>query len=228
MRVDLTNQKFGRLTVKSLHSIRGKGESYWTCECECGRTVVVSRGNLKNGSTKSCGCLQKEAVKLALCKPIQYDLSGEYGIGFTANNNQKFYFDLDDYEKIAPYSWFMNDQGYIVAANGNHQLRMHKLVYPYKGIVDHRNRNKADNRKFNLRPATNQLNGINRGCNKTNKLGIKGVSKIRDRYYARISKDGTQISLGGYATIEEARDARIRAEIELYGEFAYVGGDSIE
>ena len=31
--------------------------TYWNCQCECGNTCVVSGQNLRNGSTKSCGCL---------------------------------------------------------------------------------------------------------------------------------------------------------------------------
>lgn len=52
---DLTNKKFGRLTV-----IEWLGNSKWKCKCECGNIVNVETSNLNNGNTKSCGCLQKE------------------------------------------------------------------------------------------------------------------------------------------------------------------------
>lgn len=35
-----------------------------------------------------------------------YDLSGKYGIGYTSNTNEPFYFDLEDYDKIKGYTWF--------------------------------------------------------------------------------------------------------------------------
>ena len=38
----------------------------------------------------------------------KYDLSGEYGIGWTSNTNQEFYFDLEDYDKIKDYCWIYN------------------------------------------------------------------------------------------------------------------------
>lgn len=229
MRIDLTGRRFGRLSVVSFDGIRGNGESYWKCVCDCGNTVSVGRGNLKLGITQSCGCLQKERTSQARKKRPIYDLSGAYGIGYTVNTGKAFFFDLDDYDLISPYSWFENDQGYIVAVNENGKhIRLHRLVTNIEAGIDHKNTKRFDNRKQNLRPATKQENGVNRGCNKNNSLGVKGVSKIKNRYYARICKDGKQIYLGGYPTLELAAKARRDAEIRLFGEFAYQGGDSIE
>lgn len=59
-------QKFGRLTVVSA-SYLPSGENhawYWNCKCDCGKMVYGIRPrNLKNGNTKSCGCLQDEIKK---------------------------------------------------------------------------------------------------------------------------------------------------------------------
>ena len=53
---DLKGKKFGKLMVeKYSHSENKKG--FWQCKCECGNTVIVKRGNLLNGYTKSCGCI---------------------------------------------------------------------------------------------------------------------------------------------------------------------------
>lgn len=57
--IDLTGQKFGRLTVIERAENRGK-QTYWLCKCECGNEVIVRGGSLKNGTTKSCGCLNSE------------------------------------------------------------------------------------------------------------------------------------------------------------------------
>lgn len=62
--IDLTGQKFGRLTVQ----FRGETDKrhkntnpsrFW-CLCDCGKTKLVLSSNLKRGITKSCGCLAKE------------------------------------------------------------------------------------------------------------------------------------------------------------------------
>ena len=57
--VDLTGQKFGRLTVISRAENKGK-ETCWKCQCDCGNEVIVQGNNLKNGHTVSCGCFRRE------------------------------------------------------------------------------------------------------------------------------------------------------------------------
>jgi len=62
MKLDLTGQKFGRLTA-----IKETGEKYfgnivWECKCECGNLTTISSLHLKSGNTQSCGCLKKEML----------------------------------------------------------------------------------------------------------------------------------------------------------------------
>lgn len=62
---DLTGMVFGRLTAirQDGYYINPKGKSHgakWMCECSCGNTTSVAAGSLKNGSTQSCGCLNRE------------------------------------------------------------------------------------------------------------------------------------------------------------------------
>lgn len=60
MKKDLTNQRFGRLTAKEVvRTIPGKG-SIWRCECDCGGEKEVPASYLRNGHTRSCGCLNAE------------------------------------------------------------------------------------------------------------------------------------------------------------------------
>lgn len=55
--IDLTGQRFGRLTV--VHKVPNKryGVPRWFCKCDCGGTTEADSGNLKNGYRASCGCL---------------------------------------------------------------------------------------------------------------------------------------------------------------------------
>lgn len=56
-RLDLSGQKFGRLTA--IKSADGKAhQAAWLCVCECGNERVVLTGNLRSGHTKSCGCIR--------------------------------------------------------------------------------------------------------------------------------------------------------------------------
>ena len=65
--IDLTGQKFGRLTVikRAKDKIRknGKHEVMWECLCDCGNTKIVSRDSLRSSAIRSCGCLRKENTK---------------------------------------------------------------------------------------------------------------------------------------------------------------------
>lgn len=54
---DITGMQFGRLTP-----VIYLGESKWHCICCCGMPKQVITASLRNGSTKSCGCLRREAA----------------------------------------------------------------------------------------------------------------------------------------------------------------------
>ena len=58
-RLDLIGEKFGRLTVASLHSAVA-GKVRWGCLCDCGRERIVSTTHLRSGHTVSCGCARAE------------------------------------------------------------------------------------------------------------------------------------------------------------------------
>lgn len=60
--IDLTGQKFGRLTVIERNGSDSDGHARWLCKCDCGNETTVTANQLKDGSTKSCGCYQKEMV----------------------------------------------------------------------------------------------------------------------------------------------------------------------
>ena len=61
--IDLTGQRFGRLVVKSRAENSKSGKARWNCVCDCGRETKVKGSLLKNGKTKSCGCLRKETTR---------------------------------------------------------------------------------------------------------------------------------------------------------------------
>lgn len=54
--IDITRQRFGRLVVLERQGKRH--DTVWLCQCDCGRTTLVTGGHLKTGVTKSCGCLR--------------------------------------------------------------------------------------------------------------------------------------------------------------------------
>ena len=54
--IDLTGQKFGRLTVLYRGVNLKPRVTRWVCQCDCGKIKTVTAGNLKAGTTVSCGC----------------------------------------------------------------------------------------------------------------------------------------------------------------------------
>lgn len=69
---DLVGQKFGRLTVVARTGLDPQLNVMWSCVCDCGGTTVTRTFSLRNGQTKSCGCLHRERVREALQK--RYEL----------------------------------------------------------------------------------------------------------------------------------------------------------
>lgn len=56
--VDLSNKKFGMLTVISYVYSKNR-HAYWLCKCECGKSKITNSSQLRSGKVKSCGCLIK-------------------------------------------------------------------------------------------------------------------------------------------------------------------------
>jgi hypothetical protein len=151
---------------------------------------------------------------------------------FTENGKGRltgcFVVDADDLDLISKYKWHTKNDKYISTnvkcpTKTWVTLKIHRLILgaPKSNLVDHRNRDRSDNRRSNLRVATRAQNARNRGFASNNKLKIKGVIKKRGRYYASISCDDIKYNLGDYEDIELAATAYNAAAKVLFGEFAY-------
>lgn len=70
--IDLTGQKFGRLTVinraENVVLPCGQQKTRWLCHCDCGNEIIVISDGLKRGHTRSCGCLNQETRIIANTK----------------------------------------------------------------------------------------------------------------------------------------------------------------
>lgn len=77
-KLDLTGRVYGRLTV--LEDVgRDKHEHViWSCLCECGNLTNVLSDSLIRGTTKSCGCFQKEEVTKRLHKNLTGQRFGKW------------------------------------------------------------------------------------------------------------------------------------------------------
>jgi hypothetical protein len=58
---DITGQRFGRLLVIEVDG-KYQRKFTWRCLCDCGQKITVTGTDLRNGNTRSCGCLQRDAI----------------------------------------------------------------------------------------------------------------------------------------------------------------------
>lgn len=61
-KLNLTGQKFGRLTVVGLSGVNA-GKTHWLCKCECGTVKEVRGAGLRQGKAQSCGCIHSEMLR---------------------------------------------------------------------------------------------------------------------------------------------------------------------
>lgn len=75
--IDLTNQKYGRLTVikkgNGRYTRGGQYKTTWVCKCECGTVKEFESARLRSGHTTSCGCLKQDKMS----KASRDDLTGQ-------------------------------------------------------------------------------------------------------------------------------------------------------
>lgn len=135
--------------------------------------------------------------------------------------------DAADLPKIVGRSWHLTPHGYArsdIRRNGRRvRLYMHRVILDTPATVDHANRNKLDNRRCNLRPATT----AQQATNSAPRNRYRGVSyfpwdKRQKRWVARIFSGDRRQHIGYYATAEEAARAYDAVAIELFGEFAFL------
>lgn len=221
---DLRNQRFGNLVahhiVQRPSHLKTSG-TYWYCNCDCGGFNIVRCSDLKRLRVTSCGH----------CPKNTYDLTGEYGIGYTSNG-KKFLFDKEDYSAIKSYTWVINSDGYVFAyikrIDGKQKyLYMHRLVMGLDEkddyVVDHRYHNKNDNRKEQLRITTVQNNNRNAVLAKNNTSGVTGVcwDKLMNQWKAEITIDYKTIILGYSLDFNKAVEIRKHAEEKYFKEYSY-------
>lgn len=226
--VDLTGQKFGRLTVLKRDK-SSKKIVYWLCECDCeSKTrLYVLGSSLKSGKTKSCGCLHSEISSQLHGVQEKYNdfiIGINYIIGITQNGS-KFYFDHSDLDKIknSQRCWFV-DEGYVVCKykGKSIQLQNYLMNPPENMLVDHIDGNPLNNCRKNLRICTKFQNAQNHKTQKNNTSGHKGVwwHKNYSKWCVQIGCNNERIIIGYYDDFKEAVIARKDAELKYHKEFS--------
>lgn len=148
-------------------------------------------------------------------KIVLYDKEG--------NINGYSLIDLEDVEKIKDYKWYLTRDGYCAnSVKSKNRVRLHRFLLNVQDdkIVDHVNRDKLDNRKCNLRIATPSENMHNRNLSKNNKSGFSGIwhDVKRGKWEVQICINNRKKRIGIFVKLEDAIEARLRAELEYFGD----------
>ncbi|WP_250227715.1 AP2 domain-containing protein [Anaeropeptidivorans aminofermentans] len=96
-RSNISNQRFGHLLALYPDKTSKNSPRKWLCRCDCGNICSVSISNLRNGHTKSCGCLQDKEYRtlidgtclevIASSKVSKNNRSGIKGVSYYSKTN---------------------------------------------------------------------------------------------------------------------------------------------
>ena len=119
-------------------------------------------------------------------------------------------------------------RGYVYVTVDGKSYLGHRLAWFYiygvwpEDQIDHEDRVRSDNRITGLREADPYQNQANRGRNRNNTSGYKGVfwHKLSGKWMAQLRAGGKVIYLGLHNKPEEAHQAYVAKQKELAGEFA--------
>ena len=203
----MIGSKHGRRTVLDYDTVSKK----FLTECSCANKTRqwVTKYSLLH--TQSCGCYAKERMTERNLNPNNYDLTGDYGIGYT-HKGEPFYFDLEDYDRICGICWHINPRGYVIGRNQetgkNVGLHAYIMGLPDNFLVDHAGGKPTRNdcRKGNLRLATREENAHNQDLHSNNTSGVTGVYwlKREQRWSAEIYINGKKKNLGRFKEFDDA------------------------
>ena len=196
---DLTGMICGQLTVIGYDGYRNH-HHYWRCRCSCGRETSVEQTHLLTGHTKSCGCYRRNRIQAM-------DLTGHVYGRLTV-------LEFDHAEGRYKYWKCRCECGTVVVCNSEN-LRSGRTKSC--GCLQ------METRKKNMKTAIHFFDDScvekirARRLSRRNTSGYLGVFRRENgKWRADIYMQKQTIYLGTFEAIEEAAEARKKAEQELY------------
>lgn len=200
--IDLTGQRFGRLTVQEKAPPQKDGRTRWVCRCDCGKTYTATSQVLRKGLAKSCGCGRTK------------DIAGQRFGHLTALERSERYIERSDHSKR--YLWkCVCDCGEIV----------YRLPDKLRSNINSTCEQCLEKEKVSAMLANagfvdgTQLSKLLRTePNASNTSGVRGVcwNSRTQKWRAALRFRGQNYFLGEYEDIAEAVKARRRAEEEYF------------
>jgi len=208
--IDLTKKRFGRLTVIERAENAKCGNIRWRCICDCGNETIPQSVSLRNGTTQSCGCLQKEIViKLKTTHGMSNSTTyvcWSHMLNRCNDCNSREYKNYGGRGITVCDSWLKFEN--FLTDMGEKQT----------GLTIERKNNNLGYCKENCEWATHTKQNRNQRIKKNNKTGTSGVfwSEKKQKYIVRIRVNYKQIYLGSFNELNNARDARKVGELKYW------------
>ena len=202
-RLDLTGQRFGRLTVVSRAENIGR-DTAWLCRCDCGNEVTVRTCYLRKGEKRDCGC---DTSVPMLAGTRQYDLTGQrFGkltalrpLGAPDGKNYRWLCRCDCGKEIS--AQVGNLRNGKAASCGCDRVPLAEYLHYVDGT--------------NVEMIRSQTVRSN------NSSGVTGVYwvKRQQRWAASLCFKGERYHLGLFERFDDAVEARKEAEQKYFGTF---------
>lgn len=235
-KVKMIGKRFGRLLVIEENGKASDGSYLYKCKCDCGNIHTANGCKLRDGSVKSCGCLQKELLAQRSKKTIKWEMIDEKTVKGTTNNLSgiDFYIDYEDFIKCKDICWSAqySEKSHTYYIHGKTSYKgqceyLHRFILGLSKEddveVDHKDHDGTNNTKNNLRVGARTQNAMNMAKFSITKSGYHGVcwNKKIGKWAVEIWENKNRRYLGFYSDLNEAIKARKDAEEEYFKDWSY-------
>ena len=211
-KIEMVGKKFGRLLAIEKAGKTKRGDILWRCLCDCGNEPIIRGSNMRNGNTKSCGCLFKESLskrftKHKMCHTPTY-CSWDSMFQRCNNSNNPHYKDYGGRGIKICDSWLKFENFYKDMGKRPDLSFTIERVNNNKGYFS-----------GNCMWATRSEQSRNKRIRKDNKTGVAGITwdKQRQKYHVSIAINHKSFFIGRFATLDQAKENRLVAEQFYWG-----------
>ncbi len=201
---NLIGQRFGKLVVQELMPSNEKGHRRWNCLCDCGKTHIVTTGNLKSGHVTNCGCLKSP--------DLTGQIFGKLTVIRKANEKRK--------------------RGNQLHTLWECRCECGEIVLRTTGSLSDKKERMCqkclkETAPLAMKEAAGFIGGTqiskiqDMKLTAANTSGTRGVywHKRNQKWHVRLKFKGKLMYFGSYSNYEDAVKARHRAEEDIYGTF---------